>query len=126
VLILAIALLVAGCEKPTKGVVSGMVTVDGAPAKSGSIAFFPVDEKSTTAGGEIRDGRYTAQVPFGKFKVEIRVPKVVGQKKLYNTANSPIMPLLEETLPPKFNDQTELTIDVAPGENQRDFDLKTR
>jgi hypothetical protein len=121
-----IALLIAGCEKPTKGVVTGTVTVDNVPAKSGSIAFFPLDQKSTTAGGEILDGQYAAEVPFGKFKVEIRVPKVVGEKKLYNTPNSPIMPLLEESLPAKYNDQTELTIVVEPGENQQDFQLGTR
>jgi hypothetical protein len=119
-------LFAVGCEKPTKGVVSGIVTVDDVPAKSGSIGFFPVDERSTTAGGEIVDGRYEAEVPFGKFNVEIRVPKVVGEKKLYNTPNSPIMPLLEESLPAKYNDQTVLTIDVGPGENRRDFQLSTR
>jgi hypothetical protein len=119
-------LVAAGCEKPTKGVVSGTVMVDNMPAKSGSIAFFPVDERSTTAGGEIVDGRYEAEVPFGKFKVEVRVPKVVGEKKLYNTPNSPIQPLLEESLPAKYNDETELTIEVVPGENQRDFQLSTR
>ena len=123
---LVLLLLITGCEKPTKGMVSGTVLVDNVPAKSGSIAFFPVDERSTTAGGEIVDGQYAAEVPFGKFKVEIRVPKVIGQKKLYNTPNSPVMPLLEESLPVNYNDETELTIDVEPGENQRDFQLSTQ
>jgi hypothetical protein len=72
------------------------------------------------------DGRYSAEVPFGEFRVEIRVPKVVGEKKLYNTPNSPIMPLLEESLPAKYNDQTRLTIEIEPGETQRDFQLSTR
>src|SRR5690242_7694097 len=75
---------IAGCNKSNVGTVSGTVTVDGSPAKSGSIAFFPVNKKSPTAGAEIRDGEYLARVPLGTSKVEIRVPKVVGQKKLYN------------------------------------------
>jgi hypothetical protein len=118
-------LVVAGCEKPKTGVVTGVVTVDGAPAKSGSIAFFPADPKSSTAGAEIVDGQYTAKVAFGSAKVEIRVPRVVGQKKLYNTPNSPVQPVVVEVLPAKYNDQSELTTDVKPGNNQQDYHLTT-
>jgi hypothetical protein len=124
--IAAIALACTGCNERTMGTVSGTVTVDGAPAKTGSIAFFPTNGKSRTTGAVITDGQYTAQVPFGKSKVEIRVAKVVGQKKLYNTPNSPVQPLLEEMLPAKYNDQTGLTVDVKPGENRQDYNLSTR
>ena len=124
--VLVAALAVTGCGKSNVGLVSGTITVDGSPAKSGSIAFFPVDRKSRTAGGEIRDGQYSAEVPLGKFTVEIRVPKVVGEKKLYDTPDSPLQKILAESLPAKYNDQTELTLDVAPGENQKDFELSTR
>ena len=103
------AILIAGCEKPNVGVVTGTITVDGSPAKSGSIAFFPGNGKSSTAGAEIVDGQYTANVPLGTAKVEIRVPKVVGQKKLYETPDSPMQQILAESLPPKYNDATELT-----------------
>lgn len=119
-------LVIAGCGKSDVGVVTGTITVDGSPAKQGSIAFFPVDQKSRTAGGEIVDGKYTAEVPLGKFTVEIRVPKIVGEKKLYDTPNSPIQKIMAESLPAKFNDKTELTVDVAPGESQKDFVLTTR
>ena len=59
-------------------------------------------------------------------KVAIRVPKVVGERKLYDTPDSPVQPLMEESLPPEFNDRTELTLDVKPGVNERDFDLKAK
>jgi hypothetical protein len=117
---------VAGCAEPTTGVVTGTVTVDGSPAKEGSIAFFPVNRKSSTAGAAIIDGKYTATVPLGQAKVEIRVPKVVGQKKLYDTPDSPIKPLMDESLPAKYNDASELTLDVKPGENEQDYDLTTK
>jgi hypothetical protein len=120
------SLLVSGCTEPTTGVVTGTVTVDGTPAKEGSIAFFPLDRKSSTAGAAIMDGKYTATVPLGQAKVEIRVPKVVGQKKLYDTPDSPIKPLLAESLPAKYNDASELTLDVVPGENQKDYELATK
>ena len=96
------------------------------PAKAGSIAFFPVNRKSTTAGAEIVDGQYTASVPLGSFKVEIRVPKVVGHKKLYDTDDSPIQQILAESLPAKYNNKTELSLDVQPGKNQQDYQLATK
>jgi hypothetical protein len=116
---------IAGCNKSNLGTVSGTITVDGSPAKTGSIAFFPANKKSATAGAEIRDGQYLARVPLGTSKVEVRVSKVVGQKKLYNAPNSPVRSLLEESLPAKYNDQTELTLDVKPGKNTQDYQLTT-
>ncbi len=104
-------ILIAGCAKSNMGVVTGTISVDGSPAKSGSIAFMPVNRKSSTAGAEIVDGHYTAKVPFGAAKVEIRVPKAVGQKKLYDTPNSPLKQLLAESLPRKYNDETELKVE---------------
>jgi hypothetical protein len=123
---LSALIVVAGCAEPTRGFVSGTITVDGAPAKSGSIAFFPVDGKSSTTGGVITEGQYRAEVPFGAQKVEIRVPKKVGEKKAYDAPNSPMIDILAESLPAKYNDATELTLDVKPGENQKDFQLKTK
>jgi hypothetical protein len=119
-------ILIVGCEEPTTGTVTGMVTVDGSPAKNGSIAFFPVDGKSSTAGAEIVDGRYTAQVSFGESKVEIRVPKVLGERKLYDAPNSPMKTVLAESLPARYNDATELTLKVQPGENRKDYQLTTK
>jgi hypothetical protein len=124
--VLIVMLVIAGCAEPTAGVVTGTVTVDGAPAKTGSIAFFPVNRKSSTAGAEIIDGNYTATVPLGAAKVEIRVSKVVGQKKLYDTPDSPIQTVMAESLPPKYNDATELTLDVRPGTNEQDYQLTTQ
>jgi len=120
------AIAITGCSDPNVGVVRGTVTINGVPPKSGSIAFFPTDGKSRIAGTEIVDGQYTLEVPRGPAKVEVRVPKVVGQKKLYDTPESPVKDLMAESLPPKYNDATELTLDVQPGENRQDYDLTTK
>jgi hypothetical protein len=119
---------VAGCDNGVAGRsrVQGTVTVNGAPPASGAIAFTPVDGAAPTAGGQIVDGKYSVDVPIGKSKVAIRVPRVVGQRKLYNTPDSPVQPLMEESLPAEYNDETELTLDVKPGETQGDYDLKTK
>lgn len=115
-----------GCEEPNVGHISGLVTVDGQPAQSGSIAFFPVDGRSSTAGSAIENGQYAAKVAPGVSRVEIRVSKVVGQQKLYDTPDSPVQPLLAEALPPRYNDQTELTLDVQAGENVKNWELTTK
>jgi hypothetical protein len=119
-------LVLPGCSDSNRGVVSGSVTIDGQSVKAGSIAFFPIDEKSPTAGASIADGQYTAQVPLGQTKVQIRVAKVVGQKKLYNTADSPVQPIMQEILPAKYNDDTELRLDVKPGNTVKNFGLTTK
>lgn len=123
---LALAVWATGCAEPKTGKVTGSVTVDGAPIKSGSMAFFPIDGRGTTVGADIVDGKYAAELVFGSMKVEIRVPKVVGERKLYDAPNSPVKQLMAEALPARYNDATELTIEVKPGENQKDFALTTK
>jgi hypothetical protein len=123
---LLIGLLAAGCAEPTDGIVSGMVTIDGEPPKDGSMTFIPADGKSATSGAKIIDGRYTARVPLGTSKVQIHVSKIVGTQKLYNTPESPVQPLMVEVLPPRYNAQTELLLDVELGKNEKDFVLTTK
>ena len=115
-----------GCSDPTIGVVSGTVTVDGEPAETGTVGFIPTDGKSSTGGGEIVDGAYTAVVPVGTSVVEVRVPIIVGEKRLYNTKDSPVAPIWKDSLPAKFNDKSELIYDVPSGKSQKDFDLSTK
>ena len=112
-----------GCEDPTVGIITGKVTLDGAPVRDGSIAFFPTSADSYTAGGAIVDGVYSSRVPLGELRVEIRVPKQVGEQKLYNVPDSPKMPILAEALPSRYNNRSELSITVEPGTSQHDFEL---
>lgn len=125
-LLSAATLTHTGCEQPNIGVVTGQVVVDGEPAPNGSIAFFPLEGQSFTAGSEIVDGRYRARVPVGSSRVEIRVSKIVGEHKLYDTADSPVQPVMEEMLPPRYNAASELKIDVVAGANEYDFELTTK
>ncbi|WP_210417720.1 hypothetical protein [Bythopirellula goksoeyrii] len=108
------------------GLLSGTITVDGDPAQMGSISFFPVDGNSFTAGGMINGGKYRARVPIGESIVEIRIPKVIGESKLYDVPNSPTQPLLEEALPARFNDRSTLRITVEAGRSEHDFEVTTK
>jgi hypothetical protein len=123
----AIAVLLAGCSNNKTAVVAGTVRVDGEPLEKGSISFVPVDGKGVTAGGEIVDGKYTvAKASPGTVEVQIRYPKVVGQKKLYDTADSPTRDVFREALPAKYNDRTELRLEVQAGKNEKDWDLSLK
>ena len=116
----------SGCSPSDKATVAGTVTVDGQPAQNGYVSFFAVDGRAPTAGGRIEDGRYTAQVKPGLCKVQIRVPKETGQRKLYDTPNSPVAKTWSESLPAKYNEATELQFEVRPGTNENNYDLKTK
>ena len=106
--------------------VIGTVTVDGEPVEYGAITFMPLNGESAIAGTKIKEGKYEAIVARGKSKVEIRVPVVVGQKKLYDTPDSPVMDVTKESLPVKYHDRTELEIDVVAGTNNKDWELSAK
>jgi len=115
-----------GCSRSKLASVSGTVTVDGEPAQVGAISFFAVDNQAPTAGAQINDGAYSAEVSPGLCMVQIRVSKIVGEKKLYDTQNSPVRKVWGEVLPAKYNDNTELKLEVKPGVNKQDYHLKSR
>lgn len=124
--VLTISILVVGCSPATKGEVSGTVSIDGTPVENGMISFYAVDGNAPTAGGRILNGKYSVEVNPGLCRVEIRVSKAVGEKKLYDTPDSPVRPILAEALPPKYNDRSELQLDVKLGDNEQDYDLTTK
>jgi hypothetical protein len=118
--------MLVGCSSNTSAEVTGIITVDGQPAEKGSISFIPVDGKTTTEGGVIENGKYTAKSAIGAMKVQIRVPKVTGKKQLYDDKKAEFVPTYSETLPRKYNTDTELRLDVKPGKNEKDWELSTK
>jgi hypothetical protein len=121
-LVLLLALVGCGGEQ----MVTGTVNVDGKPLPEGSITFTPVDGKTSTAGGFIKNGGYSVKVPVGVMRVSINAPKVVGKKKLYNTPDSPLRDVTAEALPAKYNEKSELKLDVKSGNTQKDFELQSK
>ena len=125
----AVALASAGCGSgPTMAEVSGTISFNGTPVEAGAIAFIPVDGKSPTAGGKITNGEYSVRVPIGETKIVINGIKITGKRKVYDTPNSPEMPVGTELLPAKYSDRekTELTLDVAAGKNEKNFALTSK
>jgi len=120
--------VIVGCgrsEGPKTATVSGKVTLNGAPLESGAINFLPADGVGIPSGAKIANGTYRADVPLGAKRVEIRAPKVVGQKDAYEgDPKSPKIDLIEELIPPRYNAQSELKATVAAGSNAQDFSLE--
>jgi hypothetical protein len=126
--LLTVLLVAAGCSDSKMARVTGKVVVDGEPAggKGAYISFIPADGNGPTTGGAIKDGQYDLLAPVGVDKVQIRFSKVVGKKKLYPTPESPEQDVYQDVVPRKYNEDTELTYEVRPGRNQKDWDLKTQ
>ncbi len=111
----------AGCGKPaaTKLDVSGTVKYDGQDVAEGYITFVPGDKSVGPEAGPIKDGKYTAKVVSGKNTVKIQATRTVPGKK------GPMgEDFVEQYIPEKYNDKTELDADIAVGKTTHNFDLK--
>jgi hypothetical protein len=127
-LIVALAFFLVGCQSEVPLVkVHGKVTVDDAPVEKGFVQFEPADGKSPSAkGGTITNGEYTAEVPVGEMIVRISGSKVVGQKKAYDTPESPMRDVLKDVVPAKYYKDSKLKADIKPGMPELDFKLSTK
>jgi hypothetical protein len=119
--------VIAGCTgKPGLSTVTGNVMLDGAPLKSGSIRFTPVDGRSSPGEAIIEAGKFSVEMPPGEKRVSISSPKIVGKRKAYQTPDSPEVDVVEEVLPARYNAQTELTFAVQAGSQEKDFELTSK
>jgi hypothetical protein len=123
----AFCVALAGCGSGGKAQVSGTVTVDNEPLANGTIQFYPVDGNGQSAGTGITGGKYEVEASAGKMKVVINGTKVVGKIKQYDTPDSPYVEDIRELLPPKYNTQSELTVELKSGSNPNvNFDLSSK
>jgi hypothetical protein len=112
-------LLCAGCGGAGDGKyqVSGTVTFGGSRVSDGAIYFVAPDSEAVLGFSKIVAGRYSAQVARGRSRVRITADRPVpGQK---NEAGNP---LIEQYIPLRFNDATELEAKVD-GNRRLDWDL---
>lgn len=110
--------VVAGCG-PKTSTVSGTVTFNAEPVANGAISFVPTDGKGPSAGGLIKDGRYTVtgMMP-GEKTVQLSSPVIAGTRKDdYGNETR----IAEELMPPAWGRASQHTISVAAGSNTQDF-----
>src|SRR5205823_4019323 len=107
-----------GPAPPKRGKLEGKLTVNGKPVANGTIRFMALAPGGVNVLATVKDGQYSvpaAEGPTkGKYRVEINVP---SDKKMVTP--NPDIPgkMLEEpieTLPPRYNRASEITIDYDP------------
>lgn len=119
-------LAAAGCSSRESDVVSGAVTLDGRPLDQGLIRFIPADGSQKRVEALITAGKFTAAAPLGENRVEISAPKVTGKHKMYDVPDSPVVDMIGELLPARYNIDSELTMTVAGGEQEKSFSLTSK
>lgn len=121
VLLSTILLLGCGTRKP---IVEGQITLDGVPVRKGAIQLSPADGKGQTAGTGVVDGRYRMESSLGAMKVIVNWPQANG-KMLDPGGSGQMVDRYVESVPPRYNEKTELRVTVNPGRNTHDFKLES-
>ena len=125
---LFVLLLCAGCNDTGGRLsLSGTVSINGTPVKSGALSIAPSTstEGATYSGATITDGRYSIPAAMGvtpgEYLVRITVTESTGIPD--PNAEIPGATIIRQLVPPKYNKNTELKINVAKGKQSFNFDL---
>ncbi|QDU11380.1 hypothetical protein [Gimesia aquarii] len=109
-------MLFSGCgsseAKPETFKVSGTVTFDGKPIQEGDILFFPSDGKGREVAATIKDGKYEALVQPGVKEVRILATRQHPTETEPDINGNPI-PKIVSYIPKKYNEESELTLQVT-------------
>jgi hypothetical protein len=121
-----ICCLWVGCARSELTAVSGVVSLDDRPLQEGTIHFAPADGKAPSQAAMIQDGKFSTQLHRTAYKVEIHATKLVDTGVKLDERGPGGGPTAVELLPPRYNIQTELTLNVTAPTHAAHFDLKSR
>lgn len=127
----------AGCSGPSGPVtvnVSGTVTLDGEPVPNGEVMLLDPARQSPTYAGKITNGKFSFRTTPGRKQVSVTSPKEEeGQQgAVGGIEGDPVGPenpaiVITERIPERYNEKTELEIEVLPsGSNTIPLDLTTK
>ena len=125
VVVMVFGMGLAGCSGPTQQEITGTVTLDDRPVPDGHIRFDPTDGKTSSAEAFLKDGKYTAKVTAGNYKVEIYSPRSKGKATRIAGPGADAEEV-EETIPEKYNVNTQLKVDVTKDKKVYDFPLRSK
>jgi hypothetical protein len=118
-----LAVLLASCSRNTNlADVRGTITLDGQPLANAFVVFCPTKAGTTSYGKTDADGRYRmlfTDKQLGAWIGETLVRISTGDVGAGGKAGP------RERVPVVNNQKTTLKVDVQPGENTFDFDLKS-
>jgi hypothetical protein len=140
VLSLALGGCGSGDDRPELGQVTGTITMDGTPL-TGTVVVFSPDNGRPSRGKTDAEGKYeltyigeTRGAKIGHHRVEI-APNEEGEDlseieaatagESTATPTSPVKPR-KNSVPARYNTNSELQADVKAGENVFDFKLESR
>jgi hypothetical protein len=117
--------LSAGCGSDG-ATVSGEVTVNEQPLEKGIISYSDAEGDAAPSTAVIENGHYELQTTPGRKRVRISAPVVVRQVKESSAPDSPLIDVTEESLPDRYHVQSELTFEVEPGSNTKNWTVESR
>jgi len=125
-LLLPAVLVFSGCgdnRAPAKA--TGTVSLDGRPVANATVMFSPVSGERNSYGFTDGQGRYelrfTGQLKgavVGEHRVDIRTGSSEATSATDETGSGPT-----ETIPAKYNTESELTATLRSGNNTVNFEL---
>ena len=128
-LIATLAITLAGCGKQDdRFEIHGKVSFESQPIAEGKILFMPVDESRSQAIAKIVDGEYTTASPGGVFagdyKVQVFGYKGTGKMQDLGELYGGEQEQQVQFVPTKYNQATELTLNITTEQKEYDFDLE--
>lgn len=132
----AIVFGISGCgggpgDMPEVGAVTGIVTIDGKPTGNLTVAFQPEGGRPAS-GVTDAEGRYelvySADVKGTKVGPNlVTISSNIGSDENYESGDQQTEK--EDPIPAKYNsmatENSEMTVDVKPGANEINWDIKT-
>ncbi len=116
----------SGCDNgPVVSSVRGKVTLDGNPLPNATIVFTPETGRSSL-GRTNDDGEYKllfSPEKDGALVGTMRVRITVAEEYTDSRDRSRMRP---ELVPAKYNEKSELVVEVEPKDNVIDFDLQSK
>ncbi len=129
---LVVVISIAGCSSESPSSLSGQATFDGAPIPDGNIRLDPIGDTPGPGGAaKIIAGKYEiprdAGMLAGKHQVLISATRATGrQVRAENLDGGPsTTDEIVQYIPARYNTNLELDVDLEPGENTEDFDLRS-
>jgi len=123
--LLAAAAGVAGCSKSQVGLVDGVVKLDGKPLSEATVMFQP-DNGRTSVGETDASGHFSLRfnrdepgAVIGRHTVSVETYRI-----RVDDQGNPVE--TKETVPAKFNRESELVREVVAGKQTLNFDLESR
>ncbi len=138
--LLAVAIVISGCQKPSnlppQYPVSGTISLDGKPLPGAGIMFLPRGDTRGNGAMAMSDptGKYTLKTDHGgpgapEGEYAVTISKVVNRDGTPYVPNPDVAEAGErETLPGIYSDsmKTTLNANVPKGGNTINFDLKSK